>query len=383
MDVQRIDHVEFYTADADRSAQRMSDGFGFAVVGALGSRDSGQRSVLLRQGGIQILLTMAAAADHPVAEYAARHADGVATIALATDDPAAALVEALDRGAVPLPAAPPTGWADPVDAVRIRAFGSVGHRFVVPGALAARFAEPDAAVPAAEDAGAGPLELLDELDHIAVCVPPGELAGTVALHRDVFGFASIFTERIEVGTQAMNSEVVQSPTGTVTLTILEPDPDRDRGQIDDFLAAHGGPGVQHLALHTDDIAGTLPALMDRGVGFLAAPGTYYEELAKLPEATGVPLEVLRELNVLVDRDESGELFQIFSRSTHPRRTFFMEVIERRQARTFGTSNISALYRAVELDRSRAQLSRVAHVAEQVLPADDPAAGPAPAPAPTH
>lgn len=381
MDVQRIDHVEFYTADADRTALRLTEGFGFAVVGALGSRGSGQRSVLLRQGGIQILLSMAAEADHPVSEYAVRHGEGVSTVALAVDDPAAALVEALDRGAVPLPAAPPTGWADPVDAVRVRAFGSVAHRFVEAGALAARFAEPDAATTA--PVGAPPLELLDELDHIAVCVPPGELAGTVALHRDVFGFASIFTERIEVGTQAMNSEVVQSATGTVTLTILEPDPDRARGQIDDFLAAHGGPGVQHLALRTGDIAGTLPALMERGVGFLAAPGTYYEELAKLPEATGVPLEVLRELNVLVDRDESGELFQIFSRSTHPRRTFFMEVIERRHARTFGTSNISALYRAVELDRSRAQLSRVAHVAEQVLPVDDPAAGPAPAPAPTH
>lgn len=374
MDVTRIDHVEFHTADADRTARRLSEGFGFRVAGALGSRDAGQRSVLLRQGGIQVLVTMAAEADHPVAEYAARHGEGVATVGLATADPDAALVEALDRGAVPLPAAPPTGWAEPVDAVRIRAFGSVGHRFVTAGALAARFAEPDAAATAPE--GAEPLEMLDELDHIAVCVPAGELAATVALHRDVLGFGSIFTERIEVGTQAMNSEVVQSATGTVTLTILEPDPERERGQIDDFLAAHGGPGVQHLAWRTGDIATALPELARRGVGFLAAPGTYYEELAKLPEATGVPLEVLRELNVLVDRDESGELFQIFSRSTHPRRTFFMEIIERRHARTFGTSNITALYRAVELDRSRAQLSRVAHVAEQGLPDADPAAAPA-------
>jgi 4-hydroxymandelate synthase len=172
----------------------------------------------------------------------------------------------------------------------------------------------------------------------------------------------------------MNSEVVQSRTGTVTLTILEPDTDRERGQIDDFLSAHGGAGVQHLALRTQDIATALPALSARGVGFLAAPGTYYEELAKLPEATGVPLEVLRELNVLVDRDESGELFQIFSRSTHPRRTFFMEVIERREARTFGTSNISALYRAVELDRSRAQLHRVAAVVDPATDAEPLPAG---------
>lgn len=359
MDVLRIDHVEFYAVNADRTAARLSEGFGFEAVGALGDRETGQRSVLLRQGGIQILVTAAAAADHPAHVYAARHGDGVATVGLATPDPAGALVEALDRGAVPLEPAPPTGWADPVDAVRVRAFGTVGHRFVEPGALAARFARPDAAVRAA----APPLGMLDELDHIAVCVPAGELAATVAFHREVLGFERIFTERIEVGTQAMESEVVQSPSGTVTLTILEPDPDRDRGQIDDFLAAHGGAGVQHLALRTDDIATALPALSARGVGFLAAPGAYYDELAKLPEATGVPLEVLRSLNVLVDRDESGELFQIFSRSTHPRRTFFMEVIERRQARTFGTSNITALYRAVEMDRSRAQLHRVAVVAD--------------------
>ena len=374
MDTQRIDHVEFYAADADRAARTIYDGFGFEVAGALGPEPGGQRSVLLRQGGIQLLVTAATAPDHPARQFVAAHGPGVATVALATADPAAALLEALDKGAVPQPAAGPTGWGDPVDAVRVRAFGSVGHRFVAPGALAARFAEPDAAVPdAAGDPGAdgrSPLHLLDEVDHIAVCVPPGELATTVALYRDVYGFASIFTERIEVGLQAMNSEVVQSPTGTITLTILEPDPDRDRGQIDDFLAAHGGPGVQHLALRTDDIATSVRTLSGRGVGFLAAPGTYYEELSRLPESSHVPLEVLRELDVLVDRDESGELFQIFSRSTHPRRTFFFEVIERRLARTFGTSNISALYRAVELDRSRAQLSRVAHAAET-----DPAPAP--------
>ena len=109
-------------------------------------------------------------------------------------------------------------------------------------------------------------------------MPPGELAPTVARYRDIYGFASIFTERIEVGAQAMDSEVVQSPTGTITATILEPDPERERGQIDDFLAAHGGPGVQHVALRTDDIARSVRTLSECGVGFLAAPGTYYEEL---------------------------------------------------------------------------------------------------------
>ena len=368
MDITRIDHVEFYAADADRTARELCAGLGFRLVGALGSQPGGQRSVLLRQGGIQLLVTASADPAHPAAAFVARHGDGVATLALAAPDPAAALLEALDHGAVPLPAAEPTGWGDPTDATRVRAFGSVAHRFVAGGALAARFTRPDATPPDAADR-AEPLGLLDEVDHVAVCVPAGELAGTVALHREVFGFASIFAERIEVGAQAMNSEVVQSPSGTVTLTILEPDPEREPGQIDDFVTAHGGPGVQHLALRTEDIATSVRTLAERGIGFLAAPGAYYEELARLPESKHVPLAVLRELNVLVDRDENGELFQIFSRTTHPRRTFFFELIERRLARTFGTSNITALYRAVELDRSRTR---------DRLPAGEPVPAPLPA-----
>jgi 4-hydroxymandelate synthase len=110
--------------------------------------------------------------------------------------------------------------------------------------------------------------------------------------------------------------------------------------------------VQHLALRTDDIATSVRTLSGRGVNFLTTPGSYYDELERRLGPVGVPTGTLRELNVLVDRDSAGELFQIFTQSTHPRRTFFIEIIERRDALTFGSANIKALYQAVERERAR-------------------------------
>jgi 4-hydroxymandelate synthase len=198
----------------------------------------------------------------------------------------------------------------------------------------------------------GPVSGLDAIDHVAACLPAGELLPTTDFYQQTLGFGQIFEEYIEVGGQAMNSRVMQSPSGQVTLTLLEPDPSRNPGQIDDFLTAHGGAGVQHLALRTDDIATAVRSLAGRGVRFLSTPASYYDELERRLGPVGVPLATLRELDVLVDRDEAGELFQIFTQSTHPRRTFFIEVIERLGALTFGSANIKALYQAVERERAR-------------------------------
>lgn len=330
MRVHDIDHVEFHVADADGVAAQLCAEYGFRALGALPERPD-SRSVLVGQRRVLILLTEGRTPDHPATGYVERHGDGLAMIALATDNPVAAFAEAERRGAVV------------VGPGRIRGFGDVAHEFVRPGALLER-AGP--AVPCGE-----PLDLLVAVDHVAACVPTGELVPTVAYYEEVLGFKEIFEERIVVGGQAMNSKVVQSASREVTVTLLEPDATAEPGQIDAFLAAHSGPGVQHLAFRTDDIATAVRTLADRGVRFLATPAAYYEEL----ESAGVPVEQLRELNVLVDRDSEGELFQIFTQTTHPRRTLFFEVIERMGALTFGSANIKALYRAVEREQARAAL----------------------------
>ncbi len=169
------------------------------------------------------------------------------------------------------------------------------------------------------------------------------------------GMHRIFGEYIEVGEQAMDSSVVQSASGEVTFTLIEPDTSRRSGQIDTFLADHDGAGVQHLAFRTGDIAAAVRSARDRGVAFLTTPGTYYDALAERLGATAIPVETLRELDVLVDQDHGGQLFQIFARSTHPRRTYFVELIERQGAGTFGTANIKALYEAVERQRAAASV----------------------------
>ncbi len=349
MNLQGIDHVEFYVGDADDEAGRLCAAYGFHLHGRVAHAD--HYSVLLRQAEIQLLLTTATALEHPAAAYVERHGDGLATIAIATDEPDETLTEAVANGAVPLPSSL-ASLQPSADAgrVRVTAFGDVAHTFVAPGELVARFAGTETAVdPAAEV----PEPLLDAIDHVAVCVPAGELDSTVLFYEKVLGFTEIFEEYIEVGEQAMNSKVVQSPSAAVTVTILEPDTSRQPGQIDGFIAAHDGAGVQHVAFRTKDIATAVRTFSANGVEFLTTPGSYYDELGRRLGEVGVPVHVLRELNVLVDRDEVGELFQIFAQSTHPRRTIFFEVIERLGALTFGSANIKALYQAVERERAKA------------------------------
>ena len=189
--------------------------------------------------------------------------------------------------------------------------------------------------------------MLRLIDHLAICVPAGQLHPTSQFYQQVFGFDQIFTEYIEVAGQGMDSLVVQSTSGLVTFTLIEPDPSRRPGQIDDFLQWHAGAGVQHIALITDDIVSTVDRLGGRGVRFLSTPAAYYQSLEARVGPVAAPIAELSRLGILVDRDHWGQLLQIFTESTHVRRTLFIEVIERRGARTFGSGNIRALYEAKE------------------------------------
>ena len=293
------------------------------------------------------MLTAASSPGHPAADFVQRHGDGVASIAFRTDDVRQEFAAAVAGGAAPISAPALARREDRVageglvcQAV-VSGFGDVTHRLV----------ERDGPAGEGEPAQRRDGELFEALDHAAICLLPGELEAVVGFYRDAFGFAHTFDERIEVGGQAMVSKVIQDRTGAVTFTLLEPDPDRDPGQIDQFLSAHGGAGVQHLALRTPDIVQAVRALSASGIEFLTAPAGYYRSLEGRLGAFPIPVDVLRDMNVLADRDQWGQLFQIFSHSTHERRTFFFELIERRGARTFGSGNIKALYEALNEEQS--------------------------------
>ncbi|MFD9689237.1 4-hydroxyphenylpyruvate dioxygenase [Kitasatospora sp. NPDC059146] len=334
MSIQTIARVEFHCADADKTAAELHADYDFTAAPPTTSAD-GTRTIDLAQGSIRLRLTAAADPGHPVSAYVARHGDGVAALALGCTDPRAALERAERHGARVLDR----------EACLIAGFGDTALRFTSMHAAGA-----DRADGATGSTGPG---LLEALDHVAICLPGGELADAVRFCEAALGFHAIFEEYIEVGEQAMDSTVVQSSSGLVTFTLIEPDTARRPGQIDEFLSAHGGAGVQHLAFSTHDIATAVRTARSRGVEFLTTPGAYFDALTERLGGTAIPVETLRDLHVLVDQDHGGQLFQIFARSTHPRRTSFLELIERQGAGTFGTANIKALYEAVERQTSAA------------------------------
>ncbi|MFD9305178.1 4-hydroxyphenylpyruvate dioxygenase [Streptomyces sp. NPDC060048] len=369
----QLDHVEFYVGDLEQQLAFWTDSYGFRIAGRGGSPEEGFRSVLVRQGAISLVLTEGLDPAHPACAYVRAHGDGVANIGLRTRDAHAVFESAVRVGACPL--TPPDRHDRDKDVIhatlasglddvtltlleREQPAGEQQVEALPPGfELAAepvRTAASNTSLEAEGEVGADIGTGLLEVDHFAVCVRPGQMAALTDLYVRAFGFREIYEERIVVGGQAMLSKVVQSATKSLTFTVIEPDPTADPGQIDTFLAEHGGSGVQHIAFSTVNVVASVPALAERGVAFLTTPGLYYEVLSQRVAVTRHPLAELRRLSVLVDEDHDGQLFQIFTRSVHPRNTLFFEVIERFGGTTFGSANIKALYEVVELERQRHQ-----------------------------
>ncbi|MGW1208910.1 4-hydroxyphenylpyruvate dioxygenase [Streptomyces sp. NPDC002499] len=350
-----VDYVELYVEHLEEAVFNWVDRYAFTVSGTGGSAD--HRSIALRHGRITLVLTQATSDQHPASAYVAAHGDGVADIALRTADVRAAFTAAVARGARGrrgptrhTESGPGTAGGPEVTAV-LEGFGDVVHTLVqrAPGEGPGL---PSGFVPAlrGHDERADDVGLVD-IDHVAVCLDAGDLGPTVDYYMRALGFLDVFEEHIVVGAQAMDSKVVQSPSGSVTLTLIQPDASAQPGQIDEFLKGHQGAGVQHLAFSSGDAVRSVRALGRRGVDFLNTPSAYYDLLGERIELDPQRLADLRATHVLADADHGGQLFQIFTASTHPKHTLFFEVIERQGAETFGSSNIKALYEAVELERT--------------------------------
>ncbi len=346
-----VDHVAIYVNDLAASTDWLVDGYGLAVYatavpGTVGKAKA--RSVGVGGNQIRLVLTQPLSDDHPSAAYLDKHGDGVADIALRVTDARAAFEEAVRRGARSV-AAP--AERDGITTATIMGFGDVAHTFVQRSGTTHEHALPGLN-PVPGSPTVDPKTGLYEMDHFAVCVENGTLDSTVAFYEDVLDFDMIFTERIIVGSQAMDSKVVQNDSGSVTLTIIEPDHKQSAGQIDEFLRSHDGAGVQHIAFATNDIVQAVGSMTENDVEFLRTPETYYDLLDERLDLARHSIPELKRLNLLADEDQDGQLFQIFAKSIHPRNTFFLEIIERVGARTFGSGNIKALYEAVELQRSK-------------------------------
>ena len=210
-------------------------------------------------------------------------------------------------------------------------------------------------VPAAPVVTPGERAFFTEIDHCVGNVELGKMDEWVDFYHRVMGFTNMkefVGDDIATEYSALMSKVVADGTRTVKFPLNEPAAGKRKSQIDEYLEFYGGPGVQHIALATDDIVASVRAMSAAGVEFLPTPGSYYDELGSWVGKTHVPIDELRELGILADRDEDGYLLQIFTRPVQDRPTVFFELIERHGSQGFGKGNFKALFEAIEREQAR-------------------------------
>ncbi len=350
------DHVEFYVGNARQSAHYYRSAFGFKLLAyrgpETGTRD--RASYVLVQDKIRLVLTTAMQPDHPIAEHVVRHGDGVHDIALWVDDAEAAWRATTSRGARSV--REPETISDENGEVRLASIGIYGdtvHTFVerrnyrgifMPGFLPVE----------GEDVVSRPVGL-KYIDHMVGNVGWGEMNRWVDFYRDVMGFRMFkhFDDKdISTEYSALMSKVMSNGNERVKFPINEPAEGRRKSQIEEYLEFYHGPGVQHIAMATDDILHTVGMLRRQGVEFLRVPNTYYEDLLSRTGPIDEPIAALQDLGILVDRDDEGYMLQIFTRPVEDRPTLFYEVIQRKGSRSFGKGNFKALFEAIEREQAR-------------------------------
>jgi len=347
------DYIEFYVGNAKQAAHFYRSAFGFELVAYRGPETGNRESAsyLLQQDKVRLVLTTPMRATNEIADHIHRHSDGVRDIALWVDDARSAFALAVERGAKPVrnPTVLEDGDGEIVIAA-IQTYGETIHSLVerknyrglfMPGFVAKESVYKPSPVG------------LKYVDHCVGNVELGAMNKWVRFYADVLGFSQIISfddKAISTEYSALMSKVMANGNGRIKFPINEPAEGKKKSQIDEYLDFYDGPGVQHIAIATDDIIGTVTALRDRGVEFLRVPGTYYDTVLDRVGHIDEDVTSLRDLGILVDRDDEGYLLQIFTKPVEDRPTVFYEIIERKGAKSFGAGNFKALFEAIEREQ---------------------------------
>jgi 4-hydroxyphenylpyruvate dioxygenase len=347
------DHVEFYVGNARQAAYFYRLAFGMSLVAYAGP-ETGQRdrsSYVLQQGKVRFVLTTPLRSNDPIAEHIQRHGDGVKVIGLWVDNARRAWQETTRRGAIS--AAEPYVKSDEdgqVVLASIRTYGDTIHTFVDRGDYHGAFMPGFIAVD--HDPIARPVGLL-HIDHMVGNVGWNEMDKWVEFYARVMGFSLYqhFDDNdISTEYSALMSKVMANGNGYVKFPINEPAEGKKKSQVEEYLDFYPGPGVQHIALATNEILHTVTRLSEQGVEFLRVPHTYYTELQNRVGKIDEPIEELERLGILVDRDDEGYMLQIFTKPVEDRPTLFFEIIQRKGSRSFGKGNFKALFEAIEREQ---------------------------------
>jgi 4-hydroxyphenylpyruvate dioxygenase len=353
MPINGTDYVELYVSNARQAAYYYQSAFGFSPVAhtglETGSRD--RESYVVQQDKIRLVLTSPLRSGTEIGAHIEKHGDGVRVIALWVDDATRSFEEAVKRGAKPY-MEPVTEEDENGSVVRsgIHIYGDSVHIFVERD----RYNGPFLPGFEAWDSGMEirPVGLM-YVDHMVGNVELGKMNEWVTFYDEVMGFKQIISfddKDISTKYTALMSKVMSNGNGRIKFPINEPAEGLKRSQIDEYLDFYEGPGVQHVAVATNDIIHTIEELTARGIQFLTVPDTYYDELLDRVGEIDEEVAVLRKLGILVDRDDEGYLLQIFSKPLQPRPTMFFEIIQRKGAISFGKGNFKALFEAIEREQ---------------------------------
>lgn len=353
MPINGTDYIELYVSNAKQAAHFYKSAMGFQSLAYAGLETGlkDRESYVVAQDKIRLVLTSPLLSGTKIGEHIDRHGDGVKIVALWVDDATYAYYEAVKRGARAY--LQPTREEDEHGYVvrsGIHTYGEVVHLFVERKAYEGAFLPGYRAWnPAYQPAPAG----LKYVDHMVGNVSLGRMNYWVEFYEKVMGFQQIISfddKDISTKYTALMSKVMSSGNGRIKFPINEPAPGLKKSQVEEYLDFYEGEGVQHIAVATEDIITTVRALRERGIEFLRVPDNYYDTLLERVGEIEEDLEPLRELGILVDRDEEGYLLQIFTKTVQARPTMFFEIIQRKGAKSFGKGNFKALFEALEREQ---------------------------------
>ena len=348
------DYVEFYVGNAKQAAHYYMSAFGFQPLAYAGPETGikDQASYAVRQNKLTLVLTTPLRTENPIADHIYEHGDGVKCLALKVNDATDAYNQTVSRGAKPY-LEPVTLTDDHGEVVLsgIHTYGDTVHLFVernnYTGTFMPGYRPWSNPYYKPEETG------LLYVDHCVGNVDWNGMNPWVKFYEDVMGFKNILTfDDNDISTEysALMSKVMSNGNGFVKFPINEPAKGKKKSQIEEYLDFYQGEGVQHVAMATNDIVKTITQLRSRGVEFLKVPNSYYDDLLDRVGHIDEDLEPLKELGILVDRDEEGYLLQLFTKPVEDRPTLFFEIIQRKGAKSFGKGNFKALFEAIEREQ---------------------------------
>lgn len=347
------DYLEIYVGNCKQAAHFYKTAFGFQDLAYAGLETGlkDRESYVLVQDKIRLVLTSPLKSGTAIGEHIDKHGDGIKVVALWVDDARQAYKETIKRGAKsymePVVVTDDTGE---VVKAGIYTYGETVHIFIerknyhgifLPGYRELKTSYHPSVVG------------LKYVDHMVGNVGWGEMKTWVNFYAHVMGFTQLVSfDDKDISTEytALMSKVMSNGNGRIKFPINEPAEGKKKSQIEEYLDFYEGAGVQHIAVATDNIVETVTALRDRGIEFLRVPSTYYDDLLDRVGEIDEDLEPLKELGILVDRDDEGYLLQIFTKPIEPRPTLFFEIIQRKGAKSFGKGNFKALFEAIEREQ---------------------------------